>query len=204
MTFPIVFIHILNHGILHKALGNIITKIGIDIQYQTMHMNLYLVFLGNKGGRTLSDIQRLNKIIAQTTACITKDAKEMTENELGGRTNQMLEAFSPFDVHFFIVQVLRDKADQSKQEIIKILQGNLESEYAKFEYGAEVGYIHMGAVLGSQESALRLFGLGEYLGLWTVLHPKRMLPFLSDEEANNIAGIGMVTVDTRKIPTLMA
>ena len=57
-------------------------------------------------------------------------------------------------------------------------------------------YIEVGGWLGDQEMALRLFALGELLGLWRVITPKTMFGDLNDEQIKELAGKGLVFMNT--------
>ena len=59
--------------------------------------------------------------------------------------------------------------------------------------GAGPGYIHVGAVLGSQQLALIMFAVGKTLGLWGLITPQS-LGFEGDAAAE-MAGLGLVMID---------
>lgn len=94
------------------------------------------------------------------------------------------EAFTTIDVVFFVVGVNREKALDHKAEIARLLDG-LDVE---LERGPS--YTDVGAALGSQEYALRLFGLGEVLKFWNVITPS-VFGF-EGEDAKVYAGRGFI------------
>lgn len=59
--------------------------------------------------------------------------------------------------------------------------------------GGEHNYMELGAWIGSQGLAMQLMGLGELLGLWTVMQPK-MLPGVPKDLMDRMAGGGMVAI----------
>ena len=73
----------------------------------------------------------------------------------------------------------------------------LEADYPKALDGEEHCYLEVGADLGSQQHALMLIGLGTVLGIWDLLAPETVMPFLPDELKQQMAGTGYVTLKTR-------
>jgi hypothetical protein len=97
------------------------------------------------------------------------------------------------DVVFFKV-VADPKADASA---LRDLIGTHSGEWGNVDVfnGGEHSYLELGAWLGSQEYALRLIGLGTYLGLWSLLSPRTMLKDLVDEETEQaLAQRGLISV----------
>lgn len=67
-------------------------------------------------------------------------------------------------------------------------------------------YIAVGAELGDQGLALRLFALGEVLGLWQVITPKNFLQSVvpgasfNDQQVKDMAGNGFIMISGYKKP----
>lgn len=90
------------------------------------------------------------------------------------------------DVEFMVVGVDKDLAATFKEELVRIM-----TTYPKLErLAGGPSYIEVGGELGSQDGALRLFALGEVLGLWKVLTPAGM--GLEGGEARYAAGRGLL------------
>lgn len=61
--------------------------------------------------------------------------------------------------------------------------------------GNEHGYMELGGWIGDQQLALLTMGMGEILGLWTVLSPVSVMKMeANDPLAQQLAGRGMVTI----------
>lgn len=60
--------------------------------------------------------------------------------------------------------------------------------------GREHNYLDLGGWLGDQELALRYMGLGSLLGAFRLLSPKAMLLGITDAQAMQLAGMGMLAV----------
>lgn len=87
------------------------------------------------------------------------------------------------DVHFITVGVDKHKAEEVRETVLEFVDG-----YPRMEGGPS--YIETGAVLGSQDLALRLIALGKVLGLWDVITPK-VFGF-EGAQADEMAGRGLV------------
>lgn len=103
------------------------------------------------------------------------------------------------------VAVNKEKAEAVRDEIKHILglyPGTIYPQVASLEDGPS--YIDVGAVLDSQQAAFSLFALGEALGFWTIITPKRLLgDAISSEESGHMMGMGMIMIDGyRPEPTL--
>ncbi len=95
------------------------------------------------------------------------------------------------DVVFFEVSSRGADCDQLKQLVIDAKQG-CYGDVDVFD-GKEHGYMELGGWIGDQGLALMLMGLGKVLGLWQLLTPK-MLPGISPELVQQLAGSGMITI----------
>ncbi len=90
------------------------------------------------------------------------------------------------DVHFFTVGVDMDAAEERRGDFIAVLDTYSQPE----RLVGGPSYIEVGAEVGSQQAALQMFGLGEALGLWDVITPKRL--GIDGPMADELAGGGMV------------
>ena len=101
------------------------------------------------------------------------------------------------DVHFFKVALRNVDADKEelKNELIDILKSH-EGEFNVVDLfdGKEHGYMEIGGWVGDQGLALTLMGLGELLGVWELMTPERLMPFLPYDIQKKMAGMGMITV----------
>jgi hypothetical protein len=88
------------------------------------------------------------------------------------------------DVEFMVIAVDKAKAEQRKDELLAILKTYPQPD----RLAAGPSYIEMGGVLGDQGVALRLFALGQVLGLWSVLTTFG----IEGEDARKMAGQGLV------------
>lgn len=62
------------------------------------------------------------------------------------------------------------------------------------EFKGEKGYMEIGGILGDQGFALLTMGLGHLLGVWELMSPDTIMPFLNDSMKQQMAGNGMVTI----------
>lgn len=68
----------------------------------------------------------------------------------------------------------------------------------KWREGGEFSYIHIGAWVGDQRTALVLMAVGTYLGLWKLLTPRTMFGRgLAQKLVNQMAGAGLVAVQSQ-------
>jgi hypothetical protein len=115
-------------------------------------------------------------------ACIC-DATE--EVPVGTEGSQNLEFFG----------VRTDKTKVTAEEVRGLIQNHIgEFEDCNPFDGEEHSYIELGAFVGDQGAALRLMGMGADLGLWTLLTPTSLMPFLPEELRMQMAGNGFVCI----------
>src|SRR5262249_11594518 len=92
-----------------------------------------------------------------------------------------------FDLEFLDVAVLENSAGY-RDELIKILK-----TYPSLDRLADgPSYIEVGAEIGDQTQAFRLFALGKKLKLWDIVTPK--LLGMTGEEAREMAGRGFIMI----------
>lgn len=108
---------------------------------------------------------------------------------------EQVDAPQHADVGFFRVAAT-DTPDG--EQLRALLRANAAAgEYAQVDVfdGHEHSYLELGAWLGSQDAALRLMGLGELLGLWQLLTPRKMLKdSVPEETLQQLAGAGYITI----------
>lgn len=99
------------------------------------------------------------------------------------------------DMVFFEVSA---KNDPDAAELKRLIQANVKGDFGDLDPwdGKEHSYIEVGGWIGDQGLALMLMGLGAALGVWTLMTPK-MLPGLSDNLVQQMAGQGMITIMPR-------
>jgi hypothetical protein len=88
------------------------------------------------------------------------------------------------DVYFFKVIARNEPKIEDLKELVKNLNVLNDEEHS---------YIEIGANVGNQQLALRLMGLGELLGLWQVLEPRKFKIFDKDL-MDKMAGVGYITI----------
>jgi hypothetical protein len=101
------------------------------------------------------------------------------------------------DMIFFKVS---QDGDTKAEDFIRLSKEN-KGDYAQVDPfdGKEHGYIELGAWLGDQGVALQYMALGTLLGLFDLLTPRIVMPFLADENMiMQLAGGGLVTIVKKK------
>lgn len=96
------------------------------------------------------------------------------------------------DLHFITVGVDQTKAEARREDLVRLLNGYPQPE----RLAGGPSYIEVGGVLGDQGTALRLFALGEVLGLWQVITPSKL--GVTGPEGNQLAGMGLVMISGYK------
>jgi len=74
----------------------------------------------------------------------------------------------------------------------------VKEEFPKYLDGEEHNYLEVGGDLGDQGVALMMIGLGHLLKVWSVLCPETLMPFLPSELKQQMAGMGMVSLQAGK------
>lgn len=92
------------------------------------------------------------------------------------------------DCSFVDVGVIESKALAHMEDVVNLLEQYPEPEQLR----EGPSYKHVASVVGDDATALRLFGLGQVLGLWSVLIPEDfdVEPVLIEEAAD----LGMVVI----------
>jgi len=73
----------------------------------------------------------------------------------------------------------------------------IEQEFPHWLDGKEHSYLETGGDIGDQGLALMAMGLGELLGIWELMTPNSMVPFLDKEIRMKIAGTGYITIKAK-------
>lgn len=107
-----------------------------------------------------------------------------------GDVDQAQESMTSDMVMFNVIAVGNPTPEKLRQLIVANKQG-VFCDLDPFD-GKEHSYIEVGAWIGSQSLALSLMGLGEILGLWPILTPKRL--GLPDDLIQLMVGQGMITI----------
>lgn len=141
------------------------------------------------------DFEGLHQIIREVTTEFRK-GEEVVESQVGRvrrvdvyampHESEVPEDLERVDVHFITVGVAKEKAETQKDRLVGILNSYPQPD----RLAAGPSYIEIGGVIGSQDAALRLFALGEVLGLWEVITPERL--GITGEDADRFAGMGLV------------
>jgi hypothetical protein len=122
--------------------------------------------------------------------------------------------FQVVDLHFFRCAVNKAEAELLREEFYELVD-NWPPDPTYQPENRLVGgpsYIELGAQIGTfmgQQDAMRLMALGEVLGCWEVITPRRLFKAtgMSDEELdakedefNQMAGTGFVLISSYKKP----
>ena len=143
------------------------------------------------------DLDRLHKIIEITTkefrkgeAVIEKEADGVKVTEIFAMPHetQIPPELEKVDCHFIVIGVDKKIGEPLKDELEQILQQYPAPE----RLAGGPSYIEVGAKVGSQDTALRLFALGKVLDLWNVITPETL--GIKGKEADELAGSGLVMI----------
>lgn len=74
----------------------------------------------------------------------------------------------------------------------------VQEEFPRWLDGEEHSYLEMGGDMGGQAVALVTMGLGHLLGVWQLLTPRNLMPFLPEDMQMEMAGRGMITIKAPK------
>lgn len=94
------------------------------------------------------------------------------------------------DLTFFKV---RKANDPDAEEFRKLV----EKEFPHWLDGKEHPYLETGGDIGDQGLALMAMGLGELLGVWELMTPNSMVPFLDEEMRMKIAEAGYIVIKAK-------
>jgi hypothetical protein len=144
-------------------------------------------------------IDRLYEILDATTAQYRK-GPEIIERREGPL--EVVEVFAmphidevfarddivKVDVHFMVIGVDAAKAAAYRDELIEMLRSYPQPD----RLAGGPSYIEMGAAVGDQGAALRLFALGQVLKFWSVVTPAAF--GLKGKDADDMAGVGYVMI----------
>lgn len=141
------------------------------------------------------DLNRLNAILDETTREFRKGEIEETRREgsikvidvyMMPHISDIDSKLEKVDLIFVWIGVDKEAAEKRKADLIEILETYPEPK----RLAGGPSYIEMGAVLGSQDAALRLFALGKVLGLWNVVSPATL--GMDGDQARQLAGQGFI------------
>ncbi len=143
------------------------------------------------------DLNRLHEIIEATTKEFRKGKAVIEKRTSGLKVTEIYAMphetkippeLEKVDCHFIIVGVDKKIGEPLKNEIKHILQRYPSPE----RLAGGPSYIEVGAEVGSQDVALRLFALGKVLGLWDIITPEKL--GIKGKEADELAGSGFVMI----------
>lgn len=131
-----------------------------------------------------STLDKLNKIIINSCTVISPADFDIEKVKLPDSTF--------VDMHYFTLYIDTLLANECKEELISLIK-----TIPEMTRDSEIGYIELGGILGSQQLALCLLGLGKSLGLWNLWTPKAMFQLLGigeDTELMEVAArSGLIT-----------
>lgn len=73
----------------------------------------------------------------------------------------------------------------------------VEQEFPHWLDGKEHSYLEAGADIGDQGLAMMAMGLGSLLGVWELLTPESIMPFLDRDAKLTMAQSGMISIRTQ-------
>lgn len=122
------------------------------------------------------DRTRLMEVLNNSTCLISKG--EITQRKVAGipvllwglllsETDSEWEKFQQVDCHFIKVGVNEQQAKKDRQAFLEILESYPDAQ----RLAEGPSYKHVANIVGDELTALRMFGLGQVLGLWEVLLP---------------------------------
>ena len=91
------------------------------------------------------------------------------------------------DLTFFKVRKVNNPDPEEFRKLV-------EEELPHWLDGKEHSYLETGGDIGDQGLALMAMGLGGILGIWELLTPNSMVPFLDEGMKMEMAGTGYVTI----------
>lgn len=141
------------------------------------------------------DKSRLLKVLNNSTCLISKG--ESTKRKMPGipvllwglmisPTDPHVDQLEQIDCQFVVIGVNREQAELHRTEFIEFLESYPEPK--KLEDGPT--YKHLASIVGDDMTALRVFGLGQTLGLWNVLLPDQL--GVDPEIADEAADLGLI------------
>jgi hypothetical protein len=93
------------------------------------------------------------------------------------------------DLTFFKVAAEKDANAEDFRSLV-------EAEFPHWLDGKEHNYLQCGGDIGDQGICLMAFGLGHLLGVWKCLCPETMMPFLPADMKQQMAGRGMIAINS--------
>ncbi len=127
--------------------------------------------------------EEVTQIVTQCTRMLLKGNEPLVE----------VQGITHVDVHFFTCVVNTVSAETHRGRLMELLAGYPWGETGLRALIDGPNYLEVGAALGDQGAALRLFGLGQVLGFWKVVTPQ-LLGYSDAGEAEEVAGMGLVLV----------
>lgn len=124
------------------------------------------------------DLNRLHEILDMTTIFYRSSQVEFAPG------------VEVVDLELVSVAVSTGAANILKAELIKILDTYPQLDRLKLG----PSYIEVGAVIGDQGAAFRLFALGKVLGLWDIITPSQLSKINSDEKTQKLGGLSLVMI----------
>ncbi|GAH51136.1 unnamed protein product, partial [marine sediment metagenome] len=94
------------------------------------------------------------------------------------------------DLTFFKVRKINNPDAEEFKKLV-------EKEFPHWLDGKEHSYLETGGDIGDQGLALMAMGLGELLGMWELLTPNNMVPFLNEEMRMKMAGRGFISIKAK-------
>lgn len=140
---------------------------------------------------------KLDEILDNATVMVRKGPIHTVEDKgvvrvhdfyLMPHTDEIDDDLELVDVHFVNIGVDKRVAEELRED--------LKAELARYPEPDRLrggpSYIEVGAVIGSQDNALRLYALGKVLGFWDIITPESF--GMEGKMAEAAAGRGLVMI----------
>ncbi len=111
------------------------------------------------------------------------------------KTEQTSSGDGQITVEFFDVNITAEPDAANLKTLIENHVGEFSTEINLFD-DKEHNYLELGAWIGDQGMAMRMMALGSHLKLWKLMTPTSMLPELDDHVKKQMAGMGMICIQT--------
>lgn len=143
------------------------------------------------------DKKRLMEALKDSTCVISKGEK--TRQRMSGihcllwglmtsPTDPGVQLLDKVDCQFITIGVNREQAEKHRADFIEFLE--TYPDPVRLSEGPT--YKHIASIVGDDMTALRIFGLGQTLGIWDVVLPSQL--GVDPELADEAADLGLIVV----------
>jgi hypothetical protein len=141
--------------------------------------------------------ENMDKILSDCTTMYRKGEEVVVEGPVThvyamDHVEEAVPSEVQIDVHFCVIGVDMAKAEEHAGGFAELLMAWPSEAWGYPTQALKDGpsYISVGGVVGSQDNALRMFGLGAALKMWDVITPEKL--GMTGSDADKLAGNGFV------------